>query len=104
MNINASQNLSSTASPTFAGLTLTGINGILKSSGASGVGIANADVDYSVPNGVETLTNKTFDTAGTGNVFKLNGTNGTSGYSGYSGTNGGTGPTGPKFCKPILKR
>jgi hypothetical protein len=69
----AAQPLGPTASPTFAGLTITGLNGIAKYS--SGVlGTANADVDYSVPNGVETLTNKTYDTAGAGNVFKINGT------------------------------
>ena len=72
-NLIATQPLGPTSTPTFAGLTITGKNGIGKY--ASGVlGIANADVDYSVPNGVETLTNKTYDTAGTGNVFKINGT------------------------------
>jgi hypothetical protein len=72
-NLIAAQPLGPTASPTFAGLTITGLNGIAKYS--SGVlGTANADVDYSVPNGVEVLTNKTYDTAGAGNVFKINGT------------------------------
>ena len=84
LNINAAQALLPSSSPTFVGLTLTGLNGILKSSGASGISAANADVDYSVPNGVETLTNKTFDTAGTGNVFKLNGT--TLAQTGVTGT------------------
>ena len=74
INIAAGQPIGPTATPTFAGLTLTGLNGILKSSSSSGVSTANADVDYSVPNGVETLTNKTYDTAGAGNVFKINGT------------------------------
>ena len=72
-NLIAAQPLGTTASPTFAGLTITGLNGIAKYS--SGVlGTANADVDYSVPNGVEVLTNKTYDTTGTGNVFKVAGT------------------------------
>jgi hypothetical protein len=84
------QPLTITSSPTFAGLTLTGalsssstitasgatigsLNGIVKAS-AGVLGTANADVDYSIPNGVEVLTNKTFDTAGAGNVLKINGT------------------------------
>ena len=82
-NLIAAQPLGTTASPTFAGLTITGLNGIAKYS--SGVlGTANADVDYSVPNGVETLTNKTYDTTGTGNVFKVAGT--TLGATGVTGS------------------
>lgn len=66
------QTLAPTSSPTFAGLTITGLNGIGKFSSGL-LSAANAGVDYSVPNGVETLTNKTYDTAGAGNVFKING-------------------------------
>lgn len=67
------QGVSPTSSPTFAGITITGLNGIGKYS--SGIlGIATADVDYTTPAGTETFTNKTFDTTGTGNVFKLAGT------------------------------
>lgn len=66
------QGISPTSSPTFAGLTVTGLNGIGKYS--SGIlSIASADVDYTTPSGTETFTNKTFDTTGTGNVFKLAG-------------------------------
>jgi hypothetical protein len=65
------QLLGPTSTPTFAGLTVTGLNGIVKASSGL-LGVANADVDYSVPNGVETLTNKTINTA-SGNVIKING-------------------------------
>ena len=82
-NLIATQPLGPTASPTFAGLTITGLNGIAKYSGGV-LGTANADVDYSVPNGVETLTNKTYDTTGTGNVFKVAGT--TLGATGVTGS------------------
>lgn len=78
------QGLLPTSTPTFAGITLTGLNGILKSSGGSGVGIATADTDYSTPTGSETFTNKTYDTTGTGNVFKVAGT--TLGATGVLGT------------------
>jgi len=77
----SNQLLSINSSPTFSGLTIsgtgtttiTGLSGITKAS-AGILGNALADVDYSIPNGVETLTNKTFDTAGAGNVLKINGT------------------------------
>ena len=77
----SNQPLSINSSPTFSGLTIsgtgtttiTGLSGITKAS-AGILGNALADVDYSIPNGVETLTNKTFDTAGAGNVLKINGT------------------------------
>lgn len=74
------QGLSPTATPTFAGITLSSnaltignLGGILKASGGV-VGTATADSDYSTPTGTETFTNKTFDTSGTGNVFKIGGT------------------------------
>ena len=60
------------ASTLSGGATVGSLNGIVKASSGS-LGTATADTDYSVPNGTETLTNKTFDTAGTGNVFKIGG-------------------------------
>ena len=60
------------ASTLSGGATVGSLNGIVKASGGA-LGTATADTDYSVPNGVETLTNKTYDTGGTGNVFKIGG-------------------------------
>lgn len=50
------------------------ITGLLKGNGAGVVSAATAGTDYDTPASTSTLTNKTFDTAGTGNVFKINGT------------------------------
>lgn len=55
-------------------LTLTTtITGILKGNGTA-IAAASAGTDYLTDSSTNTLTNKTFDTAGTGNVFKINGT------------------------------
>lgn len=46
--------------------------GLLKSTTATGViSIAAADTDYSTPAGVETFTNKTYNTESTGNAFTI---------------------------------
>lgn len=66
------QDLSTAGSPVFQGITIGSLGGVLKATSGA-VTIALADVDYTTPTGTETLTNKTYDTAGTGNVFKING-------------------------------
>ncbi len=55
--------------------TITGLSstGIIKRTAANTLAIATADTDYSTPAGSETFTNKTIDTAGTGNSIKIGG-------------------------------
>ena len=43
--------------------------GIVKTDSGGAVSVATAGTDYTSPSSSETLTNKTYDTAGTGNVF-----------------------------------
>ncbi len=62
-----------TATTTPAITLETTITGILKGNGTA-ISAATADTDYSTPAGTETFTNKTYDTAGAGNVLKINGT------------------------------
>jgi len=79
---------------TLDGITGLSTTGLVKRTGANTLAIATADTDYSTPAGTETLTNKTYDTAGTGNVFDVNGR----GITGYSGTNNTVALTGsPAF-------
>lgn len=49
------------------------INGILKANGSGVVSLAIVGTDYVTGSSTNTLTNKTFDTAGTGNSFSING-------------------------------
>lgn len=51
----------------------TSVTGLLKGNGTS-ISAATVGVDYSTPSSTETFTNKTYDTAGAGNIFKVNGT------------------------------
>ncbi len=93
-------------SPTVAkinGVALSGLaTGLLKNTTTTGVpSIATAGTDYTTPSDIETFTNKTFDTGGTGNVLKLNGTQLTTIGSGLSlsggtltATSGGFSPNG----------
>jgi hypothetical protein len=75
----------------------TALSGILK--GTSGVvSVATADTDYTTPAGTETFTNKTYDTAGTGNAFKINGT----AISAVTGTGSVVLATSPSLTTPSL--
>ena len=78
------QGLTTSSTPTFAGLTITGLGGMLKAGAGSVIGTGTIGVDYSGPSNSETLTNKTFDTAS--NTFKINGTTYSGGIIG-NGTN-----------------
>lgn len=62
----ASKGVESDASGNLVSSTLTGI--IKGTSGAFSA--ATAGTDYTTPSSTETFTNKTYDTSGTGNVFK----------------------------------
>jgi hypothetical protein len=62
-----------TATTTPAITLSTTTTGILKGFGGALV-MATAGSDYTSPSSTETFTNKTFDTAGTGNVFRINAT------------------------------
>ncbi|MDE2015933.1 MAG: hypothetical protein KGI72_05420 [Patescibacteria group bacterium] len=73
--------------------------GILKSTNGTGaLTIATIDVDYSTPAGTETLTNKTYDTAGAGNVLKINGTQ----VSAVTGSGAVVLATSPSLTTPTL--
>ncbi|MDE1868055.1 MAG: hypothetical protein KGI08_10160, partial [Thaumarchaeota archaeon] len=73
--------------------------GILKSTNGTGaLTIAAVDIDYSTPTGTETLTNKTYDTAGAGNVLKINGTQ----VSAITGSGAVVLATSPSLTTPTL--
>jgi len=83
---------------TTPAITLTtSITGILKGNGTA-ISAATADTDYSTPTGMETFTNKTYDTAGTGNVLKINGTQ----VSAVTGTGSVVLATSPTLTTPTL--
>jgi len=70
------------ATPT---LTLgTSITGLLKGNGTA-ISAASAGTDYLTASSTNTLTNKTYDTAGTGNSFSINGSSVTD-FTGVSGS------------------
>lgn len=51
----------------------TTVTGILKGNGTA-ISAATAGTDYVTASSINTFTNKTYDTAGTGNAFSINGT------------------------------
>lgn len=66
---------------------------------ASGVmGVATAGTDYTSPSSTETFTNKTYDTAGTGNSLSINGVAATA----NTGTGAVVRETSPTLVTPIL--
>lgn len=85
---------SSTGGKTIKRATTTGI---LK--GTSGVlSAATAGTDYTSPSSTETFTNKTYDTAGTGNSFLINGLAATA----NTGTGSVVRATSPTLVTPAL--
>lgn len=70
-NLNASNLASGTVATARGGAGTT--SGILKADGAGLVSAATAGTDYLTGSSTNTLTNKTYDTAGTGNSFSING-------------------------------
>lgn len=75
----------------------TTITGILKGDGTA-ISAATAGTDYVTASSTNTFTNKTYDTAGTGNVFAINGTSITS----VTGTGSVVLSTSPTFTTSIL--
>lgn len=75
------------ANPTTTpAITLTtSVTGVLKGNGTA-IAAATAGTDYTTPSSTETFTHKTFDTAGTGNAFAINGSSVTA-FTGVSGSN-----------------
>ena len=66
---------------------------------AGGVmGVATAGTDYTSPSSTETFTNKTYDTAGTGNSLSINGVAATA----NTGTGAVVRETSPTLVTPIL--
>ncbi len=86
-----------TATTTPAITLSTSVTGVLKGNGTA-ISAAIADTDYSTPAGTETLTNKTYDTAGAGNVLKINGTQ----VSAVTGTGSVVLATSPTLVTPTL--
>lgn len=62
-----------TATTTPAITLTTTITGLLKGNGTA-ISAATAGTDYVTASSTNTFTNKTYDTAGTGNAFSINGT------------------------------
>lgn len=75
----------------------TSITGLLKGNGTA-ISAASAGTDYSTPSSTDTLTNKTFDTAGTGNSFSINGVAATA----NTGTGAVARAVSPSFTTPTL--
>ena len=79
-------------------LTLsTTVTGVLKGNGTA-ISAATVGTDYLTDSSTNTLTNKIFDTAGTGNVFKINGTT----ISDKTGTGKAVLDTSPTLVTPTL--
>lgn len=79
-------------------LTLsTTITGLLKGNGTA-ISAATAGTDYVTVSSTNTFTNKTFDTAGAGNSFSINGTAATA----NTGTGAVARATAPSFTTPAL--
>lgn len=87
-----------TGTPTFAGSS-TGTTGLQASATASGTLTLPAATDTLIGKATtDTLTNKTLDTAGTGNVLKINGT----AVSDKTGTGKVVLDTSPTLVTPVL--
>lgn len=61
--------ISSAGVVTMTTAPILAITGIVKGNGSSAAAAATAGTDYTSPSSSETFTNKTYDTAATGNVF-----------------------------------
>lgn len=97
MKADGSGNVSAAASGTDYAPATSG-SGILKGNGSGGFSTATADTDYTTPAGTETFTNKTYNTAGTGNVFKINGTT----VSAVTGSGSAVLGTAPAISAPAI--
>lgn len=84
--------------PTTPTLTLTtSITGLLKGNGTA-ISAATVGTDYVTGSSTNTFTNKTYDTAGTGNSFSINGVAATA----NTGTGAVARAAGPTFTTPTL--
>lgn len=84
---------------TFVDTSIIGAaNGILKANGAGVVSAATVGTDYATGASTNVFTNKTFDTAATGNVFKINGT----AISAITGTGSVVLATSPTIATPVI--
>lgn len=86
-----------TATTTPAITLSTTITGILKGNGTA-ISAATVGTDYVTASSTNTFTNKTYDTAGTGNSFAINGT----AISAVTGTGAVALATSPTFVTPTL--
>jgi len=75
----------------------TTITGILKGDGTA-ISAATAGTDYVTASSTNTFTNKTYDTAGTGNSFSINGV----AVTANTGTGAVARAAGPTFTTPTL--
>lgn len=86
-----------TATTTPAITLSTTITGILKGNGTA-ISAATAGTDYVTASSTNTFTNKTYDTAGAGNVFSINGT----AISAVTGTGAVVLASSPTLVTPAL--
>lgn len=86
-----------TATTTPAITLTTSITGILKGDGTA-ISAATAGTDYVTGSSTNTFTNKTYDTAGAGNSFSINGVAATA----NTGTGAVARATSPVFVTPTL--
>jgi len=80
------------------GTGATTLTGILKGNGTSAFTAATAGTDYTTSSSTETFTNKTYNTAGTGNSFSINGV----AVTANTGTGAVARATSPVFVTPTL--
>ncbi len=85
-------------STTTPAITLTtSVTGLLKGNGTA-ISAATAGTDYTTASSTNTWTNKTYDTAGTGNSFSINGV----AVTANTGTGSIARATSPTFVTPAL--
>ncbi len=86
-----------TATTTPAITLTTTITGLLKGNGTA-ISAATVGTDYVTASSTNTFTNKTYDTAGTGNAFSINGT----AITAVTGTGSVVLATTPTLVTPVL--